>query len=709
MSVKSQSIETASPSVPAVYGSNVFSDAVMRERLPKDVYRALRRTIDESAPLDVSTANVVANAMKDWAIEKGATHFCHWFQPMTGMTAEKHDSFISPTGDGRTMMEFSGRELIKGEPDASSFPSGGLRATFEARGYTAWDCTSPVFVRADGANRTLFIPCAFCSYTGEALDKKTPLLRSMDALNAQALRVLRALGNTTSRHVRATCGSEQEYFLVDRQFLEKRLDLLLCGRTLFGAPSPKGQELHDHYFGTLDERVASFMNELNTELWKLGVSAKTQHNEVSPAQYELAPVFATVNVATDHNQLTMDTLQKVARHHGFVCLLHEKPFVGVNGSGKHNNWSMVTDDGINLLEPGRTPHENLVFLVILCTIIRAVDTHAKLLRASVATAANDHRLGANEAPPAIVSIFLGEQLTDIVEQIQRGAPKSSKDGGALRLGVSTLPPLPKDSTDRNRTSPFAFTGNKFEFRMVGSSQSIAGPNFVLNTIVADVLAEVADELEGAADVQAKAQKLLQRFTKAHQRIIFNGDNYAEAWVQEAEKRGLPNIRNAVDSLLTIVSPEHEALFERHKVLSKSELHARTEVMLEGYAKQVNVEAQTALLIARRQILPAAVEHASLLAEAVNEVKEAGVALKSQSKRLKETCGLIDALEARIAGLDVATAKAASIEKADRRAAACRDQVLPAMSALREVADALETVVDAALWPLPTYAEMLFVR
>jgi len=695
--------------VPAVYGSNVFNDAVMRERLPKNVYRRLRRTIEGGESLDPSIADVVANAMKDWATEKGATHFCHWFQPMTGTTAEKHDSFISPMADGRTMMEFSGKELIKGEPDASSFPSGGLRATFEARGYTAWDCTSPVFVKRDGANVTLFIPSAFCSYRGEALDKKTPLLRSMDALNRQALRVLRLFGNTTTKRVAATCGPEQEYFLVDRKFVEKRLDLLLCGRTLFGAPPPKGQELEDHYFGALDERIASLMNELNNELWTLSVAAKTQHNEVSPAQYELAPVFTTVNVATDHNQLTMETLRKVARRHGFVCLLHEKPFAGVNGSGKHNNWSLVTDDGINLLDPGNTPHENEVFLVFLCSVVRAVDKYAKLLRASVATSGNDHRLGANEAPPAIVSIFLGEQLTEIFGQLASGGKRTSKAGGELKLGVSTLPPLPRDTTDRNRTSPFAFTGNKFEFRMVGSSQSTAGPNFTLNTIVADVLREVADELEGAGDVNAAAQALLQRFARESARIIFNGDNYSQDWVAEAERRGLPNIRSSVDSLLTLAEEENMAVLERHCVLSRGELHARTDLLLETYAKQINVEARTALQIAKRQVLPAVIGQTDALAAAVSQVKGVGLAAKAQGALLERTCGLVEALEARIAGLEAAVAAAAPVHEAVGRAKAYRDVVMPALVSLRETVDQLEQIVDARLWPLPTYAEMLFVR
>ena len=527
-------------SLPEMFGSNVFSDVVMRARLPKNVYKKLRSTIDEGKELDSSIADVVANAMKDWAIEKGATHFCHWFQPMTGITAEKHDAFISPTADGRIMMEFSGKELTQGEPDASSFPSGGIRATFEARGYTVWDCTSPVFIKTDGLNTTLFIPTSFASYTGEALDKKTPLLRSMQAMNKQGMRVLKALGNNTSKRVITTLGGEQEYFLIDRQFVEKRADLRFAGRTLFGAPPPKGQEMEDQYFGAIHERVASFMAELNEELWKMGVSAKTQHNEVAPAQHELAPVYATVNIGVDHNQLAMEMMQRIARKHAFVCVLHEKPFAGVNGSGKHNNWALCTDDGINLLNPGNTPHDNMQFLVFLFATIRAVHKYADLLRATVATPGNDHRLGANEAPPAIVSIFLGDQLTDIYQQIKKGGASSSKQGGSLKLGVTTLPSIPMDTTDRNRTSPFAFTGNKFEFRMPGSSQSLSGPNFVLNTIVAETLSEIADELQGAKNINTSVQALLQKYAKEHEAIIFNGDNYTEEWVKEAEKRGLHN-------------------------------------------------------------------------------------------------------------------------------------------------------------------------
>ncbi len=692
-----------------IFGSNVFSDAVLRERLPKNVYKAIKRTIDEGEELDASLADVVANAMKDWAIQKGATHFCHWFQPMTGMTAEKHDSFISPTPDGRTIMEFSGRELIKGEPDASSFPSGGLRATFEARGYTAWDCTSPVFVRQTGDSVTLVIPSAFCSYTGEPLDKKTPLLRSMEALNKHTLRVLRAFGNTTSKRVAATLGAEQEYFLIDRKFYEKRLDLMLSGRTLFGAPSPKGQEMEDHYFGSIHERIANFMLDLNTELWRLGVSAKTQHNEVAPAQYEIAPVFATVNIATDHNQITMETLQRVARKHGMVCLMHEKPFAGVNGSGKHNNWSMVTDDGVNLLDPGTTPHENLQFLTIIAAVIRAVDVYARQLRSTVATAGNDHRLGANEAPPAIISIFLGELLSDLFEQLKLGDATSSKQASSLKLGVNTLPPLPKDCSDRNRTSPFAFTGNKFEFRMPGSSQSIAGINCMLNIIVTDILAEIADKLEKAKDVNEAAKKIITEIAKKHTRIIFNGNNYAEAWVKEAEERGLPNLTATVDALPAMVEKECIALFERHKVLTEHELYSRCEIYLETYSKQINIEAATMLSMGRRQILPAASGYAGKLAKTVAALEVAGSPSPSQKKLLQQVTKLLDGLQKQLDELESAMTKAAKVNDHFKHARAYHESVIPVMKEVRESADALESVIDASLWPLPTYAEMLFIR
>jgi len=699
----------ARATITEIFGSNVFSDAVMRERLPKNIYKSFKKVLDGIEDLTPAVADVMANAMKDWAIEKGATHYCHWFQPMTGLTAEKHDSFISPTAEGRTLMEFSGKELIQGEPDASSFPSGGLRVTFEARGYTAWDCTSPVFIKEDGKNITLYIPSAFCSYTGEALDKKAPMLRSMDALNKQAMRVLNALGNSSAQRVMGTLGPEQEYFLIDRKFYEKRLDLVLAGRTLFGAPSPRGQEMDDHYFGTLHERIASFMNEVNTELWKLGVSAKTQHNEVSPAQYELAPVFATVNVATDHNQLTMETLRKVAIRHGFVCLLHEKPFAGLNGSGKHNNWSLVTDTGVNLLDPGLTPHDNMVFLVFLCAVVRAVDKYATLLRASVANAGNEHRLGANEAPPAIVSIFLGDQLTDIFGQLAVGGANSSKQGGELRLGISTLPPLPKDCTDRNRTSPFAFTGNKFEFRMVGSTQSTSGPTFVLNTIVADVLSEIADELEKSDDVTATAQEVLKKIATEHARIIFNGDNYSLDWVVEAEKRGLPNIVSTVEALNAIMDKENVALFGRHNVLSETELEARADILLEAYSMTINIEAKTMLSIAKRQILPAAARYSGRLGNSIGSVGAAGVSADTQKKMLEEICSLMADLSAGIEKLESAVAESGAVEDCAGQAGTFRNIVIGAMEKVRAAADRLELIVDADLWPLPTYAEMLFVK
>jgi glutamine synthetase len=695
--------------VEEIFGSNVFKDSVMRERLPKEAYKSLKKTILGSKVLDPDLADVVANAMKDWAIEKGATHFCHWFQPMTGLTAEKHDSFISPTSTGELMMEFSGKELCQGEPDASSFPSGGLRATFEARGYTVWDCTSPVFVKKDGKNVTLYIPSAFCSYKGQALDKKTPMLRSMNVLNKQAMRVLKALGNETSSTVTPTLGGEQEYFLIDRKYYEKRRDLFLTGRTLFGAASPRGQEMDDHYFGTLQERVASFMHDANTELWRLGVSAKTQHNEVAPGQYELAPLFTTANVATDHNQLIMETLQKIAVRHGLVCLLHEKPFAGVNGSGKHNNWSMTTDDGINLLDPGDTPHDNMVFLIMLCSIIKAVDKYANLLRASVANTGNEHRLGANEAPPAIVSIFLGDQLADIFEQLANGSAKSSNYGGELKLGISTLPPLPKDCTDRNRTSPFAFTGNKFEFRMVGSTQSTAGPSFVLNTIVAEVLSEIADELEKVDDVKAAAQKLLSKIATEHKNIIYNGDNYTEEWIAEAKKRNLPNIPSTVGSLKTIMEPENVKVFEKHKVLTKQELQARTEILLEAYSMQINIEAETTLNMAKGQILPAAAKYSQSLANAACGAKNAGADSSIQVDMLKKVCEFMKSLNSSIAKLDKILAKTKQIDDITKQAESYREEVIPAMNDIRKSADELEKIVDADIWPLPSYAEMLFLR
>lgn len=694
-----------------IFGSNVFSDAVMRERLPKATYKALKKTIDEGTALDPNVAEIVANAMKDWAIEKGATHFTHWFQPMTGLTAEKHDAFISPTPDGKVIMEFSGKELIKGEPDASSFPSGGIRATFEARGYTAWDCTSPAFIREDkNGNVTLCIPTAFYSYTGEALDKKTPLLRSMEALSKQAIRLLRLFGNTTSTRVISTVGPEQEYFLIDKKFYEKRMDLVLTGRTLFGAMPPKGQEMEDHYFGSIKERVSAFMKELNEELWKLGISAKTQHNEVAPAQFEIAPIFNTTNIAADHNQLVMDTLKKVANRHGLVCLLHEKPYAGVNGSGKHNNWSISTNDGINLLDPGTTPHDNAQFLTFLCAVIKAVDEYAELLRISAANPGNDHRLGANEAPPAIVSIFLGSDLTDIIEQIENGGAKSSKGGGVLQVGVSTLPAIPKDNTDRNRTSPFAFTGNKFEFRMVPSSASISCPNMVLNTIVAESICQIADRLEKAADFSTELQALLKEIIIKHKRVIFNGNNYSEEWVVEAEKRGLPNIRSMVEALPHYITEKSIKLFEKHGVLSKQELYSRYEILLEQYSKTINIEAKTMIEMANRLILPAAAKYAANLAASIQNIKAAvpDADTYAQEEVLKEVSSTLKAFKEKTAALEKAVEEAANYDDAYERGVYYRDKVFAAMNDLRIYGDKLETLVDAELWPLPTYAEMLFL-
>ncbi len=709
---KSLAEACAMPILPmtALFGCNVFNDAVMRERLPKNIFRSLKKTMEEGDDLDPLVAEVVANAMKDWAIERGATHFTHWFQPMTGVTAEKHESFISPTEDGRVIMEFSGKELIKGEPDASSFPSGGLRATFEARGYTAWDCTSPAFLKEDQSGVTLCIPTAFCSYTGEALDKKTPLLRSMEAISKQAMRVLWLFGNTTTKRVLTTVGPEQEYFIIDKALYNKRRDLIYSGRTLFGAMPPKGQELEDHYFGILKERIASFMKELDVELWKLGVSAKTKHNEVAPAQHELAPVFTTTNVATDHNQLTMETMRKVANRHGLACLLHEKPFAGVNGSGKHNNWSVSTDDGQNLLEPGNTPHENAQFLVFLCAVMRAVDKYSELLRVSAANPGNDHRLGANEAPPAIISIFMGEQLTDILEQLEKGPATSSKQGGALRIGVSTLPDLPKDSTDRNRTSPFAFTGNKFEFRMVPSSGSISGPNIVLNTIVAESLREVADELEQADSFIPAVQSLLQKYVMEHKRIIFNGNNYSDEWVVEAEKRALPNIKSMVEATTHLITDKSVELFERHGVLSKIELHSRYEIFLESYIKQINIEALTMIEMAKRQILPAVIKFTTQVALSINAVKTAdvGADISGQTELLRDVSGTLTSFKANIAKLEADLEKAANAH-GNTYGQAClyRDEVFAAMETLRADGDLLESMVDETLWPFPTYGELLF--
>ncbi len=687
-----------------MFGCNVFNDAAMREYLPKDTYKALKRTIDKGAELDPAVAEVVANAMKNWAINKGATHFTHWFQPMTGVTAEKHDAFISPTEDGKIIMEFSGKELIKGEPDASSFPSGGIRATFEARGYTAWDCTSPAFVKED----TLCIPTAFCSYTGEALDKKTPLLRSMEALSKQAMRVLKLFGNSTSEKVITTVGAEQEYFLIDKEFFKKRKDLVYTGRTLFGALPPKGQELEDHYFGSLKERISTYMKEVELELWKLGVTAKTRHNEVAPAQHEMAPIFASTNIATDHNQLVMDTMKKVANRHGLVCLLHEKPFAGVNGSGKHNNWSMGTDDGMNLLEPGTTPHENAQFLVFLAAIIKAVDVHADLLRVSAANTGNDHRLGANEAPPAIISVFLGDQLTDILEQIVKGPATNSKQGGMMKIGVTTLPALPKDATDRNRTSPFAFTGNKFEFRMVPSSASISGPNIVLNSIVADILSEIADSLEKAEDFNASVQQLLQDIVKEHGRIVFNGNGYSQEWVEEAARRGLPNISSTVEAIPALITDKAYELFSKHGVFNEIELHSRYEIVLEEYSKQINIEAKTMIEMAKRQILPSGIKYATELAASINTIKAAADADTSvQAELLTELSTALTSFKAKLTALEAVNNEAAEVEGALAQARFFRESVFPAMGELREVGDFIETIVDEALWPMPTYGDLLF--
>ena len=696
--------------VPDLYGADVFNDSVMRERLPKSVYKKLRATIENGTVMDASSADVIATAMKDWALEKGATHFSHWFQPMTGSTAEKHDAFIAPRNDGTTIMEFSGKELIKGEPDASSLPSGGLRATFEARGYTAWDCTSPVFVKKDGANTTLFIPCAFCAYTGEALDAKTPLLRSMEVLNRQAMRVLRALGNKTSKRVVATLGVEQEYFLVDRRFVERRLDLMLTGRSLFGAPSPKGQEMEDQYFGTLHDRIGSFMADLNKQLWKLGVSAKTQHNEVAPGQYEIVPIYGTVNVATDWNQLTMETLEDVALRHGFVCLLHEKPFAGVNGSGKHNNWSMATDDGVNLLEPGLTPHANVTFLLCLCAVIQAVAKYSKLLRATVATPGNDYRLGANEAPPAVVSIFLGEQLTAIFEKLAKGGGKGrGPDIQDIFLGASTLPKLPRDMTDRNRTSPFAFTGNKFEFRMLGASQSPAMTNSVLNTIVADSLGAMADVLEKSRDVAATARELCVAIAKDNRKVIFNGNGYSVEWQNEAAKRGLPNVNNCVDSIIALLEKENGAVLVKYGVLSQAELNARVDIMLEHYIKTLNIEARTCLQIAKRQIIPVVLAYSGRVAGVVMALKSANAKNDFALNLLNKVTGLAARLDENVVALEQTLERIDGEKNLAKKAKVVRDHVLKNMDAVRASADALEAIVDSSLWPLPSYAEMLFYR
>ncbi len=696
--------------VAEIFGENVFNDAVMQERLPKKVYKRLKDVISQGRDLDLETADVVAHEMKEWAIEKGATHYTHWFQPLTGVTAEKHDSFITaPMANGKVLMSFSGKELIKGEPDASSFPSGGLRATFEARGYTAWDCTSPAFVRQDAAGATLCIPTAFCSYTGEALDQKTPLLRSMEAINIQSMRLLKLFGNTTSKKVTPSVGPEQEYFLVDRQKYLKRKDLIFTGRTLFGAMPPKGQEMDDHYFGAIRERIAAYMRDVNKELWKLGVSAKTQHNEVAPAQHELAPIYAEANVAVDNNQLVMETLKKVAGRHGLTCLLHEKPFAGVNGSGKHNNWSIITDDGINLLDPGKTPHDNIQFLLVLTCIMKAVHKHADLLRESAADAGNDHRLGANEAPPAIISIFLGEQLQDVLAQlISTGEATRSLKGEVLQTGVKTLPDFMKDATDRNRTSPFAFTGNKFEFRMVGSNDSIAAPNVVLNTIVAEAFSDACDVLEKAGDFEMAVHNLIKEQAIAHQDIVFNGNGYSPEWVEEAERRGLPNITNMVDAVPALTTEKAIALFEKFNVFTEAELKSRSEILYESYAKALNIEARAMIDMAGKQVIPAVIKYTTVLATSINTVKAACPAdTSAQESLLTEVSALLAEAKSALGDLVEAAEKAYVMEAGRAQAVCCRDELKAAIDALRAPVDKLEMIVDKDMWPMPSYGDLIF--
>ena len=688
-----------------LFSSMVFDDSVMEARLPKETYKALQKTIKNGKHLDTEVATVVANAMKDWAIEKGATHYTHWFQPMTGVTAEKHDSFISPKPNGKVIMEFSGKELMRGEPDASSFPSGGLRATFEARGYTAWDATSYAFIK-DGV---LYIPTVFCSYGGEALDQKTALLRSMEAINRQALRVLKMFGNEDVTSVKTTVGPEQEYFLIDKNLYDKRKDLIYTGRTLFGAMAPKGQELDDHYFGAIKPRVAAFMKELNEELWKLGVLAKTEHNEVAPAQHEMAPIFTTTNIAADHNQLTMEMMQKVAKRHGMVCLLHEKPFAGVNGSGKHNNWSISTDTGVNLLEPGETPYENAQFLLFLCAVIKAVDEYQDLLRISVASAGNDHRLGANEAPPAIVSMFLGTDLSEILEAIEKNEKYDSKQKELMRIGVHTLPKFPKDTTDRNRTSPFAFTGNKFEFRMLGSAASISCTNTVLNTTVAEELKQFADILEGSQNFEADLHELIKKTIKEHKRIIFNGDGYDESWVKEAEKRGLYNFKTTPDALAHMLDEKNVSLFTSHNVYSKTELVARHEVLLENYCKIINIEALTMLDMARKDILPAMSKYSAELARdaAAKSSFDSDVDCSYEKENLKNLCALIGACNTAVKKTELDLISAKSITDGAELAEFYKTTIIADMKAMRIPADEMETIASAKDWPYPSYGEMLF--
>ena len=689
--------------VPEIFGENVFSETVMKNKLPKEVYRSLKRTIDNGEALDIGVANVVANAMKDWAVEKGATHYTHWFQPMTGVTAEKHDSFISPTTDGKVMMEFSGKELVVGEPDASSFPSGGIRATFEARGYTAWDPTSYAFVR-DG---TLYIPTAFCSYTGEVLDKKTPLLRSMDALNKQALRILKLFGNEDVKRVTSTVGPEQEYFLIDQKVYEEREDLKMTGRTLFGAMPPKGQELEDHYFGSIKTRVSAFMKDLDTELWKLGILAKTKHNEVAPAQHELAPIFSTTNVATDHNQLTMEMMKKVAQRHGMVCLLHEKPFEGINGSGKHNNWSMSTNTGVNLLDPGKTPADNAQFMLFLTAVIKAVDEYQDLLRLSVASAGNDHRLGANEAPPAIISIFLGEELEGIVESIVHGEKAENGKKGKMRLGVDVLPEFPKDSTDRNRTSPFAFTGNKFEFRMPGSSFSVAGPNIVINTIVADALEQFADQLEKAENFNEALQALVAKNLKEHQRIIFNGNGYSREWEEEAGKRGLLNLRNTAEALPYYKLEKNIKIFQRHGVFTNREVLSRMEIAQENYKKIITIEAKTMVDMAKKQIYPAVNAYIAELCGIADGKAAYGADVSGDKELIARLSAGNAQMFAAFTELDATIRELEKLTLAEEGAKFCAYRIIPVMEKLRAAADGLERDTAKDYWPMPTYEELFF--
>ena len=688
------------------FGSLVFDDRMMKAMLSADVYQSLKKTIDEGASLNNDVANAVAAAMKDWAVERGATHFTHWFQPLTGFTAEKHDSFITPASDGRVIMEFSGKELIKGEPDASSFPSGGLRATFEARGYTAWDPTSYAFIK----DKTLCIPTAFCSYGGEALDKKTPLLRSMQALNKQALRILRLFGNTDVKCVRTSVGPEQEYFLVDKALYEKRKDLVFCGRTLFGAKAPKGQEMDDHYFGVIKPRVAAYMADLNEELWKLGILAKTEHNEVAPSQHELAPIYTTTNIATDHNQLTMEIMQKVAAKHGLVCLLHEKPFAGVNGSGKHNNWSLATDTGVNLLTPGETPYENAQFLLFLCAVIKAVDDYQDLLRLSVATAGNDHRLGANEAPPAVVSMFLGDELTAVLDAIENDAPYSGSEKTMMKLGVHVLPKFTRDTTDRNRTSPFAFTGNKFEFRMLGSSNSIACANIMLNAAVAESLKIYADRLENADNFEIALHKMIKKTIKDHKKIIFNGNGYDDAWIKEAtEKRGLLNLRTTPDAMPAMISEKNVKMLTSHKIFSPAELHSRYEILLENYSKTVNIEALTMVDMAKKEILPAVEKYTKSLADtlAAKKAAVAGLPCKYETATVTKLSELSDSIADATDDLEAEIEKFQAIEDVTEAANDTRDVILGKMDSLRAVCDEAETITAKEFWPFPTYSDLLF--